>query len=383
MIPFNLPYISGKEFEYMKDAAERGHLSGNGHYTKKCQSFFENRYGFKRCFLTSSCTDALEMAAMLLSLGPDDEVIVPSYTFVTTALAFVRQGAKVVFADSRPDHPNMDAEKIEALITPNTKVIVPMHYAGNACDMDRIMALAEKHGLYVIEDDALAIDSYYRDRPLGGIGHMGCFSFHDTKGIQAGEGGMLVVNDEKLIKRAEIIWEKGTDRAAFFRGEIDKYGWVDLGSSFQPSELIAAFLYAQLENINTIQSRRMAIWNRYYEALSPLAEKGTISIPAIPEYATNNAHAFYFICRSLEERTALIRHLKENGIQAPFHYQALHASPFINATKRINKSTNWRIGEFPNSHKYTDCLLRLPLYYEMTIKDIEKICKIIDTYYNQ
>jgi len=227
-IPFNKPYVSGKEFEYMQDAAERGHLSGNGYYTKQCQTFFEERYGFRKCFLTTSCTDALEMAAMLLDLGPEDEVIIPSYTFVTTALAFVMQGAKVVFADSMPDHPNIDTEKIEGLITPNTKVIVPMHYAGNACDMDKIMALAEKYNLWVVEDNALAIDSYYKDKPLGSIGHLGCFSFHETKGIQCGEGGMLVVNDERLLKRAEIIWEKGTDRAAFFRGEINKYGWVDV-----------------------------------------------------------------------------------------------------------------------------------------------------------
>ena len=373
MIPFNLPYISGKEFEYMQDAAGRGHLSGNGYYTKQCQGFFEKRYGFGRCFLTTSCTDALEMAAMLLNLGPDDEVIVPSYTFVTTALAFVRHGAKVVFVDSQKDHPNLDVDQLEKLITPNTKAIVPMHYAGNACNMDRIMALAEKHGLYVIEDDALAIDSYYRDRPLGGIGHLGCFSFHDTKGIQAGEGGMLVVNDEKLVKRAEVIWEKGTDRAAFFRGEVDKYGWVDVGSSFQPSELIAAFLYAQLENIDRIQGRRMDIWNTYYESLSPLAEKGNISIPAIPEYATNNAHAFYFICRSPEERTALIGHLKEEGIQASFHYQALHASRYFNGNKQANK--------LPNAEKYTDCLLRLPLYYEMTEEDVITVVEAVKGFY--
>ena len=373
MILFTKPYISGKEFEYMQDAAGRGHLSGNGYYTKQCQGFFEKRYGFRRCFLTTSCTDALEMAAMLLNLGPDDEVIVPSYTFVTTALAFVRHGAKVVFVDSQKDHPNLDIDQLEKLITPNTKAIVPMHYAGNACNMDRIMALAEKHGLYVIEDDALAIDAYYKDRPLGGIGHMGCFSFHDTKGIQAGEGGMLVVNDEKLVKRAEVIWEKGTNRAAFFRGEVDKYGWIDLGSSFQPSELIAAFLYAQLENIDRIQGRRMEIWDTYYEALSPLAEKGTISIPAIPEYATNNAHAFYFICRSPEERTALIDHLKKNGIKATFHYQALHASRYFNGNKQANK--------LPNAEKYTDCLLRLPLYYEMTEEDVITVVEAVKGFY--
>jgi dTDP-4-amino-4,6-dideoxygalactose transaminase len=375
MIPFTKPYISGREFEYMQDAARRAHLSGNGYYTQKCHSFFEDRYGFKKCFLTTSCTDALEMAAMLLNLGPGDEVIVPSYTFVTTALAFVRQGAKVVFADSREDHPNMDADRLEALITPNTRAIVPMHYAGNACDMDHIMALAEKHDLYVIEDDALAIDAYYKDRPLGGIGHMGCFSFHDTKGIQAGEGGMLTVNDPKLIKRAEIIWEKGTDRAAFFRGEVDKYGWIDLGSSFQPSDLIAAFLYAQLENLEKIQQRRLGIWNQYHEKLRPLADKGYIEIPAIPEYATNNAHAFYFVCRSLEERTELIQHLKSKGIQATFHYQSLDASKYLK--HKNNKPLLF------NSNRYTDCLLRLPLYYTLNTKEAIVISKsIIDFYTN-
>ncbi|HSG67343.1 MAG TPA: dTDP-4-amino-4,6-dideoxygalactose transaminase [Bacteroidales bacterium] len=356
-IPFNKPYISGKEFEYMKDAADRGHLSGNGYYTKKCQAFFEEHYGFKKCLLTTSCTDALEMAAMLLNLGPEDEVIVPSYTFVSTALAFVRQGAKVVFADSKADHPNMDEDKIEELITPRTKAIVPMHYAGNACDMDKIMALAEKYGLWVVEDDALAIDSYYKGKALGSIGHMGCFSFHETKGIQCGEGGMLVINDEGFIKRAEIIWEKGTDRAAFFRGDVDKYGWVDLGSSFQPSELNAAFLYAQLENLDKIQARRLEIWNAYNEKLAPLAEKGLIHIPGIPEYASNNAHEYYFVCRSAEERDQLIGILKDKGIQAVFHYQGLHRSRYF---KEKNKNQTLDASEI-----FTDCLLRLPLYYTL------------------
>jgi len=373
-IPFNKPCISGKEYDYMRDAADRGHLSGNGYYTKQCQSFFEEKYGFGGCFLTTSCTDALEMAAMLLDLGPEDEVIVPSYTFVTTALAFVRQGAKVVFADSRDDHPNINADILEKLITPNTKVIVPMHYAGNACDMDSIMALAEKYNLWVVEDDALAIDAYHNKSALGSIGHLGCFSFHDTKGIHAGEGGMLVVNDEKLVKRAEIIWEKGTDRAAFFRGEVDRYGWVDLGSSFQTSELIAAFLYAQLENLDDIQARRLEIWKQYNEGLAPLAEKGLVQIPEIPEYASNNAHEFYFLCRSLEERTALILYLKEHGIQATFHYQALHASRFNNTNKSVNQLTN--------SLKYTDRLLRLPLWVGMGNKNVQKVIDEIKTHFS-
>lgn len=371
-IPFTKPYISGKEFEYMQDAADRGHLSGNGYYTKKCQAYFEKRYGFKKCLLTTSCTDALEMAAMLLNLGPEDEVIVPSYTFVTTALAFVRQGARVVFADSRPDHPNIDADKLEALITPNTRLIVPMHYAGNACDMDKIMAIAEKHHLYVVEDAALAIDSYYKDRPLGGIGHLGCFSFHDTKGIQCGEGGMLAINDERLLKRAEIIWEKGTDRAAFFRGEVDKYGWVDLGSSFQPSDMIAAFLYAQLENLDRIQQRRLDIWQQYHEALAPLAEKGYFTIPPIPEYASNNAHEYYFVCNDKPGRDSLLDHLGKNGIKASFHYQALDGSNFY-----INKNPG---NVLPNSKLFTEHLIRLPLYYDILNTEIESITSKISAF---
>lgn len=357
----------------MKDAAERGHLSGNGYYTKKCQSFFEERYGFRKCLLTTSCTDALEMAAMLLDLGPEDEVIVPSYTFVSTALAFVRQGAKVVFIDSKTDHPNMDEDKLEELITPRTKAIVPMHYAGNACDMDRIMALAKKYNLWVVEDDALAINAYYKNRPLGGIGHLGCFSFHDTKGIQCGEGGMLVINDDRFLKRAEIIWEKGTDRAAFFRGEVDKYGWVDLGSSFQPSELNAAFLYAQLENLDRIQTRRLEIWNAYHEKLVPLAKESKIYIPEIPEYATNNAHEYYFICRTAEERDDLLTYLKDNGVQAAFHYQGLDISRFY--------SSSGNSKQLYNSEHLTNCLLRLPLYPELSYNDILLITSKIIAFY--
>ncbi|MEN8225824.1 MAG: dTDP-4-amino-4,6-dideoxygalactose transaminase [Bacteroidota bacterium] len=375
MIPFNKPYISGKEFEYMQDAADRGHLSGNGYYTKQCQLFFEERYGFKKGFLTTSCTDALEMAAMLLDLGPEDEVIVPSYTFVSTALAFVRQGAKVVFADSRADHPNLDTDILEALITSKTKVIVPVHYAGNACDMDKIMALAEKHDIWVVEDDALAIDAYYKDKPLGGIGHLGCFSFHETKGIQCGEGGMLTVNDERLIKRAEIIWEKGTDRASFFRGDVNKYGWVDMGSSFQPSELIAAFLYAQLENLDNIQNRRLELWNSYYENLLSLTQKGLIDIPQTPEYATNNAHAFYFICRTADERTALINYLKEKDIQATFHYQGLDQSKFY--------SGKYAMSGLQKAGRYTDCLVRLPLYHDLSGEELSMISNHVNYFFKE
>ena len=268
-IPFNKPHMTGKETEYIRQAVASGKISGNGEFTKRCQAFFEDRYAFPKCLLTTSCTDALEMAAILTGVGPGDEVIVPSYTFVSTALAFVRQGAKVVFCDSLRGNPNMDPADVERLVTPRTKVLVPVHYAGVACDMDAVMAIARRHGLLVVEDAAQAIDSYYTGadgvrRPLGSIGHLACFSFHETKNIISGEGGMLVVNDPSFVRRAEIIWEKGTNRAEFFRGEVNKYGWKDIGSSFLPSEIVAAFLWAQLENLDEIQCRRRQIWDMYF-----------------------------------------------------------------------------------------------------------------------
>ena len=370
-IPFNKPHLTGKETHYMYQAVAEGKLSGNGAFTKKCQQFFEERYGFKKCLLTTSCTDALEMAAILCDIQPGDEVIVPSYTFVSSALAFVRTGAKIVFADSMKDNPNIDAELIEALITPRTKVIVPVHYAGVACDMDRIMEIAEKHKLIVVEDAAQAIDSYYNGRPLGSIGHMSAFSFHETKNIISGEGGMLCINDERFIRRAEIIWEKGTNRAEFFRGEVNKYGWVDTGSSFLPSEVIAAFLWAQLENLDDIQSRRKHLWDLYYSCLSPLAlsPNSLIALSGLPEYATNNAHMFYLVCNNLEERTALIKHLKDNGILAVFHYLSLHGSPYY-TDKHDGR-------ELRECDRYADCLVRLPMYYELKDEEVIKICDII------
>lgn len=310
-------------------------LSGNGAFTKKCQNFFELRYGFCKTLLTTSCTDALEMAAILCNIKHGDEVIVPSYTFVSSALAFVRQGAKIIFVDSNKENPNMDADKIEELITKRTKAIVPVHYAGVACDMDKIMEIAYRYGLWVIEDAAQAIDSYYKGRALGSIGHFATFSFHETKNVVAGEGGLLVINDNRFVKRAEIIWEKGTNRSEFFRGEINKYGWVDTGSSFLPSELISAFLYAQLENIDMIQSRRKSIWEQYYMQLQNLHQQGKVHLPFIPEYATNNAHMFYIICNTLSERTELINYLRENGVQAVFHYMSLQNSDFIKKLRRL------------------------------------------------
>jgi len=381
MIPFNKPYLTGKEAHYMYEAVFTGKLSGNGMFTQRCQAYFEERYRFKKCLLTTSCTDALEMAAILCDVKPGDEVIIPSYTFVSTALAFVRQGAKIVFADSQSNHPNIDADKIEALITPMTKVIVPVHYAGMACDMDKIMNLAEKYNLLVVEDAAQAVDSYFVEskaksqepRALGSIGHLAAFSFHETKNLIAGEGGMLAINDERFIHRAEIIWEKGTNRAEFFRGEVNKYGWVDIGSSFLPSEVIAAFLWAQIEHLDEIQNKRKEHWNRYYEALKPLADKGFFNLPLIPWYATNNAHMFYLVCPSLDDRTKLISTLKNNDILAVFHYLSLHSSPYY------NEKHDGR--ELKNCDTFADCLVRLPLFYELSEENLTKIIEVIKSHY--
>lgn len=378
MIPFNKPFLTGKEAHYMYQAVYTGKLSGNGVFTKKCQNFFETKYGFKKAIMTTSGTDALEMAAILCDVQPGDEVIVPSYTFVSSALAFVRQGARIIFADSCENNPNIDADKIEDLITPKTKVIVPVHYAGIACDMDRIMEIANKHNILVVEDAAQAIDSYYNGRPLGSIGHLGCFSFHETKNVTAGgEGGLLVVNDDRFIRRAEIIWEKGTNRAEFFRGMVNKYGWVDIGSSFLPSEINSAFLWAQLESLETIQSRRQAIWEQYYNGLKPLAEKGFFKLPDMPEYATNNAHMFYFVCRNLDERTALISFLKEKGILSVFHYLSLHLSEYYKG-HHVGGIPN-----LPNCDRFADCLVRLPMFFELTDEDVKGVIYSITEFFSK
>jgi len=362
MIPFNKPFLTGKETFYIEEAVKSGKISGNGMFTKKCQSFFENKYGFKKVLLTTSCTDALEMCAILANIEPGDEVIIPSFTFVSTALAFIRQGATIVFADSYPNNPNMDVTKIEELITKKTKAIVPVHYAGVACDMDQIMMLADIYNLIVIEDAAQAIHSYYKGKPLGSIGHMGAFSFHETKNIISGEGGMLTINDTQYLKRAEIIWEKGTDRAAFFRGEVNKYGWVDTGSSFLPSEITAAFLWAQIENLDIIQKQRISHWNKYYKSLKDWAFKNDIDILNIPDYAMNNAHMFYLVCSSNSQRSSLISHLIKEGVLAVFHYISLHSSPYY--LKKYNGL------ELVNSDKFTDRLLRLPMYVELDIDEV-------------
>lgn len=374
MIPFNKPYFSGRELKYLEEVCHSTTMSGNGDFTKKCHTFFEQKYGFKKCLLATSGTDALEMCAMLCNLKPGDEVIVPSYTFVSTALAFLREGAKVVFADSSAENPNMEVEQIEPLINEKTKVIAVVHYAGVACDMDAIMALAEKHNLLVVEDAAHCIDSFYKGRPLGGIGHLGAFSFHETKNISSGEGGMCVINDERFIRRAEIIWEKGTNRAEFYRGMVNKYGWVDMGSSFLPSEFNAAYLWAQLEQLDDIQGKRKHIWNRYFEGLNGKIGN-EVKLPNIPEYATNNAHMFYLLCPSLEYRTALMKFLKENDVQATFHYLPLHSSKFYK-----NKHDG---RELSNCDRYADTLVRLPLFYELTDWEIDKIVKLIVEFCNK
>ncbi|AIN73477.1 dTDP-4-amino-4,6-dideoxygalactose transaminase [Flavobacterium psychrophilum] len=369
MIPFNKPFLTGKETIYIEQAVQSGKLSGNGNFTQKCQQFFEDKYKFKKCLLTTSCTDALEMCAMLINCNQDDEIIVPSYTFVSSALAFVRQGAKIIFADSQDNNPNIDANKIEHLITPKTKAIVVVHYAGIAADMDKIMQLAHQYNLVVIEDAAQAIDSFYKGKPLGSIGHLAAFSFHETKNVISGEGGMLAINDDKYIARAEVIWEKGTNRASFFRGEINKYGWVDTGSSFLPSEVIAAFLWAQLENLELIQEKRKAIWNTYYNTLKSFEKEAKIKLPIVPDYASNNGHLFYLICNSIDERTDLINKLKNNNIHAVFHYISLHSSDYYSKTNEV-PALKW-------SDYYTDRLLRLPLFFELTEEQVIMICNTI------
>jgi dTDP-4-amino-4,6-dideoxygalactose transaminase len=379
LIPFNKPFLTGKETHYIHEAIKLGKISGNGYFTKKCQHFFEERYGFKKALLTTSCTDALEMAAILANIKEGDEVIIPSYTFVSTALAFVRQGAKIIFTDSNKDHPDMDVSLIEALITRATKVIVPVHYAGIACDMDAIMELAKKYNLLVIEDAAQAIDSYYVNKqgkktPLGSIGHMAAFSFHETKNIIAGEGGMLAINDKQFIDRAEVIWEKGTNRTKFFRGEVDKYGWIDIGSSFLPSEVTAAFLWAQLENLDLIQNKRIKIWNTYFYGLKDLSDQNIIGLSYMPQYATNNGHIFYIVLKNIQVREALIAFLKSKQILPVFHYLSLHSSPFY------KDKHDGRV--LAQTDRYSDCLLRLPFYYDLKEDEVNQIVFYIHEFFN-
>ena len=369
MIPFNKVYTTGKEIQYLSEAISNGKLSGNGPFTLRCQTFFEKKYGIKKALLTTSATDALEMCAILANVQNSDEVIIPSYTFVSSALPFIRQGAKVVFADSYANNPNIDADLIESLITKKTKAIVVVHYSGISCDMDAIMDLANRYNLIVIEDAAQAIDGYFTNKngirmALGTIGHMAAFSFHETKNIIAGEGGLIAINDEKYINRSEIIWEKGTNRADFFRGKTNKYGWVDLGSSFLPSELIAAFLWAQLESLDAIQEKRKLLWNTYNTMFLEKKIKD-IKLPIVPKFASHNAHTYFILTKDVEHRNRLIDQLKDAGFSAVFHYLSLHASDYFR-DKHDGR-------HLPNSDNFTDCLLRLPLYYDLDIDCISKI----------
>ena len=369
MIPFNKPYCSGRELDYIKEVCGSMTMSGNGDFTKRCHAFFEKRYGFRKCLLTTSGTDALEMCAMLCDLQPGDEVIVPSYTFVSSAIAFLREGAKVVFADSGASNPNITVDTIRPLLNERTKVIVVVHYAGVACDMDAIMALAEEHHLLVVEDAAHSIDSFYKGRPLGGIGHLGAFSFHETKNINCGEGGMLVVNDERFVRRSEIIWEKGTNRAEFYRGMVNKYWWCDIGSSFLPSEFNAAFLWAQLEQLDDIQGKRLRIWKIYDSILRGKVEEKGVQLPEIPSYATNNGHMYYLVCPTLEFRTRLMAFLKEHDIQTTFHYLPLHSSAYY--------KDQFRGEPLVHCDHYGDCLVRLPLYYELSDEDATRVAQLV------
>jgi len=367
-IAFNTPIVTQLEQDYVREALASPKHAGDGPFTKRCQQFFETRYGFSKALLTTSCTDALELSALLLDIVPGDEVILPSFTFVSSANAFALRGATLVFADSQPHTPNISVDAIEALITPQTRAIVVVHYAGVACDMDPIMALAARHDIAVVEDAAQAVDSFYKGRPLGSIGAMSAFSFHETKNISSGEGGLFVANEARFSGRAEILREKGTNRSSFFRGEVDKYGWVDVGSSFLPSDILAAYLAGQLERLDTIQSRRKAIWQDYRNRLDPVVGYG-ITLPHIPDYATNNAHMFYLVCENLEQRTQLIAHLRERGILAPFHYLSLHASPYFK--DRHDQRA------IPNSDRYTESLMRLPLHLGLSDDDVAYVAEAV------
>lgn len=375
MIPFNRPPFTGKETEYISEAISAGKICGDGAFTKKCNAWIEEKTGTRRALLTTSCTHALEMAALLTGVGVGDEVIMPSYTFVSTADAFVQRGATIVFVDIRPDTMNIDEKLIEAAITPRTKVIVPVHYAGVSCDMDAIMGIAAKYNLYVVEDAAQGVMASYKGKQLGSIAHFGCYSFHETKNYSMGEGGALLIqtnNDD--VEKAEIIREKGTDRSRFFRGQVDKYTWVDYGSSYLPSDMNAAYLYAQLEKADEVNNSRLAMWNRYYNGLLTLKEKGFIDLPFIPEGCVHNAHMFYLKAKDLKERSALIAFLKEKGVGSAFHYIPLHSAP-----------AGLRFGRFHGEDVYTTAeserLLRLPMFYGLTESEVDTAIAAVKEFY--
>ena len=374
MINFNVPPFTGKEMDYIKEAIDNQKICGDGQFTKKCNEWIEKRTGTAKCLLTTSCTHATEMAALLADIKPGDEVIMPSYTFVSTADAFVLRGATAVFVDIRPDTMNMDETKIEAAITDKTKAIVPVHYAGVACEMDTIMDIAKRHNLLVIEDAAQGVMSSYKGKALGTIGDYGCFSFHETKNYSMGEGGALLIQNPDMIEDAEIIREKGTNRSKFFRGQIDKYTWVNYGSSYLPSDMNAAYLYAQLEMADEINDARLHVWNRYYEGLKELADAGKIELPVIPEGCVHNAHMFYIKARDLEERTSLISFLKENGILSVFHYIPLHSAPAGQKFGRFH-------GEDVYTTKESERLCRLPMYYGLADEQVDYIISKVKAFY--
>jgi len=371
MIPYNKPFIIGKELEYIRQAVESGKISGDGKFSKLCQSFLEKRFGYGKVLLTSSCTDALEMSAILLDISDGDEVIMPSFTFVSTANAFILRGAKIVFADIRPDTLNIDENKIEALITSRTKAVVIVHYAGISCNMEKISAITQKYSITLVEDAALAIDSYYKGKALGSFGQLSTLSFHETKNIISGEGGALIINDPQYFERAEIIREKGTNRAKLFRGEINKYEWVDIGSSYLPSEIIAAFLYAQLENMDTILKKRITLWNQYFQKLKPLQDLSVVTLPVLSEGSAMNGQLFYLLCKDEKDRNALLDFLNQEKIKAVFHYLPLHLSPYF-----LNKHDGRSL---PVTESISGRLMRLPLFYEMKDEELDYIIsKIFD-----
>lgn len=374
MIHFNVPPVVGTEIKYIEDAISKHKICGDGEYTKKCNAWLEEKTGAEKVLLTTSCTHATEMAAILSEIQPGDEVIMPSYTFVSTADAFVLRGAKVVFVDIRPDTMNIDETKIEAAITKKTKAIVPVHYAGVSCEMDAIMDIARRHNLLVIEDAAQGIMSKYHGKALGTIGDFGCFSFHETKNYSMGEGGALLIKSPDMIEPAEIVREKGTNRSKFFRGQIDKYTWVEAGSSYLPSELNAAYLYAQLEQADKIFDNRMNSWNKYYKAFKPLAEAGLVELPTIPDGCEHNAHMFYLKCKDIEERSALIAKAKENDVLFVFHYIPLHSAPAGRKYGRFH-------GEDIYTTKESERLVRLPLYYNLSEEDQDKVINIVNDFY--
>jgi dTDP-4-amino-4,6-dideoxygalactose transaminase len=369
MLPFNRPSLAGRELEYIRAAVAAGHLSGDGEFTRRCHAWLEERLGVTKALLTHSCTGALEMAALLAEVGPGDEVIMPSFTFVSTANAFVLRGATPVFVDVRPDTLNLDERLVAAAVTERTRVIVPVHYAGIGCEMDAIMALAERHSLLVVEDAAQAVMSSYRGRPLGGIGHMGAVSFHETKNVISGEGGALAVRDERFVRRAEIIREKGTNRSAFFRGQVDKYTWVDVGSSYLPSELTAAFLFAQLEQGDVLTRRRLAMWDRYHEAFADLEGEGLVRRPIVPAHCEHNAHLYYLLLPTLDARQELLAALRRGGIGAVFHYVPLHGAP---AGRRWGRTH----GSLTVTDDVSERLVRLPLWVGLEDRQDEVIDQI-------